>query len=185
LFSSKLGRLVRRETCFDVGYPFHLGLLGGIRTLAVLTVVSGSGLALGLGLVKIRQDALIMLLNNVFGDSFHAEDFNVEAGSVWQGIVDGSQVFLVYLAHVHAETPCSVQSAPASFTFEVLCFLVVDQDLEIVKVALTVVAPRACEDLFEIGVVALLLRHLEVRSRVRNRLVWEARDGRKVAALSR
>jgi hypothetical protein len=35
----------------------------------------------------------------------------------------------------------------------------IDQDLEVVKVALTVVTPWPVEHLIEVGVVALLLRH--------------------------
>jgi hypothetical protein len=40
-----------------------------------------------------------------------------------------------------------------------LCLLVIDQDFEIIEVALTVIAPRPVEDLLEIGVVPLLLGH--------------------------
>lgn len=40
-----------------------------------------------------------------------------------------------------------------------LGLLVVDQDLEVVEVALAVVAPRAVEDLLDVGVVSLLLAH--------------------------
>jgi hypothetical protein len=37
----------------------------------------------------------------------------------------------------------------------------VDQDLKVVKVAFTVVAPRSTKDLFDVGMTALLLRHVE------------------------
>lgn len=54
-----------------------------------------------------------------------------------------------------------VQAPPASVAFEVFRFLVRDQDLEIVKVALAVVAPRSSEELFQ-GGTAPFLAHDEV-----------------------
>ena len=41
-----------------------------------------------------------MLLRNLVRDAFHAEDFDVETCTVWEGIVDGGQILLVDLAHV-------------------------------------------------------------------------------------
>ena len=46
-------------------------------------------------------------------------------------------------------------------------FLVIDEDLEIVKVALTVVAPWSRQDLVNVWVITLLLGHVEL-SRVAN-----------------
>jgi hypothetical protein len=57
-------------------------------------------------------------------------------------------------------TSRGVESATASLTLEMLCLLVIDKNLEVVEVALAVVAPRTREDFVEVGVVALLLRHL-------------------------
>lgn len=54
-----------------------------------------------------------MLLNNVFRNAFHAEDFNIKPGPVGESIVDRSQVFLMDLAHVHAQ-PCELVSPAAS-----------------------------------------------------------------------
>lgn len=45
---------------------------------------------------------------------------------------------------MHTEAAGSIQSSAASFALEVLCLLVIDQDLEVIKVALAVVAPRSC-----------------------------------------
>ena len=56
-------------------------------------------------------------------------------------------------------TSCGAEPATASFAFEVLGFLVVDQDLEIIKVSLAVVTPGTGEDLLDVRVIALLLRH--------------------------
>lgn len=47
-----------------------------------------------------------------------------------------------------------------------LCFLMVDQDLQIIKVTLTIVAPWPRKDLFDVWVVALLLGHVERRAGV-------------------
>jgi hypothetical protein len=41
----------------------------------------------------------------------------------------------------------------------------IDENLEIVEVALTVVAPRTRKDLVEVGMIALLFRHLDGRGR--------------------
>lgn len=54
-------------------------------------------------------------------------------------------------------TASCVQPARASLAFEVFCFLVVDKDLEVVEVALAVVAPGTCEELLDFGVLSLLL----------------------------
>lgn len=51
------------------------------------------------------------------------------------------------------------------------CFLVIDEDLEIVKVAFAVIAPRTRENLLDVGVLTLLLCHVD--------RVWEV-DGRCV-----
>ena len=54
--------------------------------------------------MEIRQHALIVLLHNIFRDALHAKDFNVEAGTVGESIVDGRKLLFVDLAHVDAET---------------------------------------------------------------------------------
>lgn len=56
-------------------------------------------------------------------------------------------------------TASCIESATASLAFEVFCFLVIDQDLEIVEVALAVVAPGPRENLSQVGMITLLLRH--------------------------
>ena len=109
--------------------------------------------------MEVLQDALCMCLNNVLGYSFHAEDLDVEACAIREGIIDCTQILLMNLAHVHAEAACGVEPPAASLTFEVLCLLMIYEDLEIVEVALAVVAPRSRKDFFDVGVVALLLRH--------------------------
>ena len=41
------------------------------------------------------------------------------------------------------------------------CFLVIDENLQVIKVALTVITPWARQDFFQVGVIALLLSHRE------------------------
>jgi len=57
-------------------------------------------------------------------------------------------------------TSSRVQATPTSVAFEVLGLLMVDEDLEVVEVTFTVVAPWSRQDFFHIGVASLLLRHL-------------------------
>ena len=58
-------------------------------------------------------------------------------------------------------TSCGIQPPAASFAFEVLCLLVINENLEIVKVTLAVIAPWSRKDFFHVGMTALLLRHRE------------------------
>ena len=110
----------------------------------------------------VGQDTLVVLLHNVFRNSFHAENLDIKTNSIRESIVNGGEVFFVDLAHMDTQATCCVQSPATSFTLEVLCLLVVDQNLEIVEVAFAVVAPGSREDLFDVRVMALLLRHVEV-----------------------
>lgn len=56
-------------------------------------------------------------------------------------------------------TTGGIQSPTASFTFKMLGFLVGDEDLHVVEVALTVIAPWSREDFFGIWVASLLFGH--------------------------
>ena len=56
-------------------------------------------------------------------------------------------------------TASCVEPSPTSLALEMLRFLVVDQDLQIVEVALTVIAPRPCKDFFKIWMLSLGLAH--------------------------
>jgi hypothetical protein len=53
-----------------------------------------------------------------------------------------------------------VQSSTASITFEMLCFLVGYENLEVVKVALAVEAPWSFKFLVQIRISLAFLRHL-------------------------
>lgn len=59
-------------------------------------------------------------------------------------------------------TSCSAQSATASFALEVFGFLMIDENLQVIEIALTVVAPWSGEDLIQVGMVALLFGHRDL-----------------------
>ena len=67
--------------------------------------------------------------------------------------------FEIELAGSGLRTACCIQPPRASFTLEVLCLLVIDQNLEVVKVALAVIAPRPGKSLFDVRVLALCFTH--------------------------
>lgn len=50
------------------------------------------------------RDLLVVLVDDFYGDAFHAEDFNLEALSARVGVFDVREVFFVHLVHVHGET---------------------------------------------------------------------------------
>lgn len=58
-------------------------------------------------------------------------------------------------------TSSRVQPPPASLTLEVLCFLMIDQDFQIIKISLTVVTPWPGQGFFNVGVTPLLLSHAD------------------------
>lgn len=53
--------------------------------------------------MKSLQNAHVVLLYDVFRYALHCEDFDVQTGSIWQGILDGGEVLLVDLVHVYVE----------------------------------------------------------------------------------
>ena len=52
--------------------------------------------------MKLCQNSSSVLSCDVFRYAFHPEDFDVEACTIWEGIVDGGEVLFVDLTHVHA-----------------------------------------------------------------------------------
>lgn len=53
--------------------------------------------------MEVCQHSLVVLLNYLVRYPFHAKDLDVEAGTVWEGIFDGREVFFMNLIHVHVE----------------------------------------------------------------------------------
>ena len=61
-------------------------------------------------------------------------------------------------------TSCRVQPPSTAVALEMFGFLVGNQDLEVVKVALAIVAPWPLELLVQIGISLALLRHVGGRT---------------------
>lgn len=57
-------------------------------------------------------------------------------------------------------TSSCIQTTPASVAFEMLCLLVIDEDLEVVEVTFAIIAPWSRQDFFHIRMASFLLRHL-------------------------
>lgn len=55
-------------------------------------------------LVEVLDDAVAVLLEGLLRDALHAEDFDVEARAVGQGVLDLGERLLVDLVHVDGET---------------------------------------------------------------------------------
>ena len=56
-------------------------------------------------------------------------------------------------------TSCRVQSPTTSFAFEVLGLLMVDQDLQVIKISLAVITPWSLKNLADVRMTAFLFRH--------------------------
>jgi len=148
---------VSRQALLERHFVFNLGLLAS--TASAAGTGPGSSLTLSLMLVELLEHSLVVLDSHIFRNAFHAKDLDVKASPVGQRVVDGGEGFFVDLAHVDAQASCGTQSAAASFALEVLGLLMVDENLEVVEVALAVVTPRPSKDLLDVRVIALLLRH--------------------------
>jgi len=122
-------------------------------------IITSDGLTLCLGLVVGSEDSLRVLLNDVLRNAFHAEDLNVESRAIRKGIVNGSKILFVDLAHVDTQASGGVQPSSTSFTFEMLCFLMIDEDFEIIKISFAVVTPGTRKDFLDVWLLALLLGH--------------------------
>lgn len=64
---------------------------------------------------------------------------------------------LIEVTNIH--TSSGVQPTTASVTPEVLCFLMTNENIQVIEVAFAVIAPRARKDVFELYVGSFLLRH--------------------------
>ena len=62
-------------------------------------------------------------------------------------------------------TACCIQSSCTSLALEVFCLLMVDEDLEVVKIPLAVITPGPCEDLLDVRVLALRFTHCSSNDR--------------------
>ena len=65
---------------------------------------------------------------------------------------------LIELAILQLTSSC-IQSTTTFIALEMLSFLMIDQDLQIIKIALTIVAPWPRQNFFDIWMSSLLFRH--------------------------
>ena len=136
-----------------------------------MSIVTSSCLSISLRLMVICQDSLVVLVDNILRYAFHAKDLDVQTCSIRKSIVNGSEVFLVDLAHVDAEASCGIQSSTTSFAFEMLCLLMRYENLKVIEIALAVVTPWSRKNLLYIRMTALLPGHFRDGLEVGRRLV--------------
>jgi hypothetical protein len=154
-FGSVLG-----QTRLELFRSLHLALLRvRLSSLLARRRIASQGPTIGLLLEELVEDALPVRVEELVWDAHHAEDFGLNVLATFDGVVDGSEGLLVNLLQVNLQTTSGVEAAIAVVTLEVLCFLVRDEDFLVVKVALAVVAPRARDEVLDIGTVALFLVH--------------------------
>ena len=146
------------QTRLELFRSLHLALLRVGLSLARRRVTSQSP-AVSLLLEELVEDTLLVRLDELVGDAHHAEDFRLDILAAFDGVVDGSKGLLVHLLQVNLQTTRGVEATVALVALEVLGFLVGDEDFLVVEVALAVVAPRAVDELLDIGAVALFLVH--------------------------
>ena len=66
--------------------------------------VARDRVALGLSCVEVCDDPLVVLLHNIFWHTLHAENLNVEALAVREGIFNLVKALFVDLVHVNRKT---------------------------------------------------------------------------------
>jgi hypothetical protein len=101
---SLLGANPRAMLCQPLLYIFrglYLDLLGRVFAVLARRRVAGSGVSIGLCLVEVLNKALVVLLDNVLGDTLHTEDLDLETLSIRERIFDKGQRLLVDLIHMH------------------------------------------------------------------------------------
>jgi hypothetical protein len=69
--------LLKIRSSLKLGFRGRLSISGSASRR-----VSSHGLSLHLGLLELCGNTLLMSLEHIFGDTFHAEDFHIEAHSV-------------------------------------------------------------------------------------------------------
>ena len=98
-------RTVVGQALLDFLWCLNLDLLGwALAARLARWRVACDCMALGLGSVEVCDDALVVLLQNVFWYALHSEDFDVETLSVGEGILDLVERLFVDLVHVDGET---------------------------------------------------------------------------------
>jgi len=129
----------------------------GLSVVLAWRRVTSQSPTVGLLLVEFVLDALSMRRNELVRNARHAEDFRLDVLAAVDGVFDGGESRLVDLLQVHLQAAGSIKAAVAVVALVVLGLLVRNEDLQVVKVALAVVAPWARENFLEVGLVALFL----------------------------
>lgn len=159
LLSLTLGSVLS-EACLQLFRSFHLALLCvGLSILLAGRRIASQSPALGILLVVLVQNALSVRINELIRDAHHAEYLWFNSLSAFNCVVDGFKRRLVHLLQVDRQSASSVKATVAIVTLEVLCLLVRDENLLVIKVALTVIAPRARDELLDVNAIALFLDH--------------------------
>jgi hypothetical protein len=152
LFLSATLGFVGLETSLDFLWSLFGRSLAFALTVACVAArgrVAGLEVVLTLHLLKSYGNTLNVSLHDVGRDAFDAEDLDVNTATAFDRVFDFGELKLVDLAHVDGEAADCLQATVAGIALEVTGFLVRAEDLDIVKVTFTVVAPRAVENLCE------------------------------------
>ena len=146
------------STSLDLFHSLHLALFRvGLSVVLTRRRVTSQSPTVGLLLVEFVLDALPVRGNELVGNARHAKDFRLDVLAAIDGVFDDGESRLVHLLQVDLQATGGVKAAIAVVALVVLGLLVRNEDLEVVKVALAVVAPWARENILEVGLVALFL----------------------------
>lgn len=142
---------------------FNLWFFGTRRSLLTRTTsgVASNSAMFGFSRVVLLSEALIVVLDDVLRNAFHGEDLDIDVLTVGEGILDELEGFFVNLTHVNAQTSGRVQATITHAASKMLGLLMLDEDLEIIKVAFAVIAERTGEDVLDAWVLALSFGHVE------------------------
>jgi hypothetical protein len=124
-----------------------------------MQIVASPRSMLGFLLVVRLSHLLIVGLAHLRWDAFHAENLKIYIIAIFEHIWHRFQLFLVYLLHVDPQAANCVQPPVAmrNLTFVVFRFLVIDENLQVVKVFVAVETPRSLQKLFQRRPVSLSL----------------------------
>lgn len=111
-----------RKTLLQIRRTFEFGFLRRLSTSTTTTTrsrwrIARHSLSLRFGLLELRDNALVMRLNHIFGNTFHAEDLHIQPGAVGKRIIDGCQLFFVHLAEMDGQSWSISPLAYNSLTF--------------------------------------------------------------------
>ena len=158
VFFCRLLCLVFCQSFLEIRGRFKLGLFAGPSS-AVCRRVARSSASLSFCLGILLEYALVVRLDNLFRNALHAKDLYLESRAIRQGILNDGQRLLVDLLEMDVQAASSVEASAAAIAFVVLGLLMIDQDFEVIEIALTIVAPRSREDLVDLRVLPLVLPH--------------------------